>query len=297
MATSFQGQEARSDLYKVDPFAVELVEELRGRAFPPTDAQIEDLAISMLEVGQLQPSKARHVGNKKLAIVAGFTRTAAARLIRLGFERDGVTYHDPEFLLSVTVGALNDKESFLANVAENAIRNQTSPIDDAINQRTARERYGLTNAEIANRYRCSADRVRDLEKLLSLDDAERELVHHGGMSVEAALQLVNQPVSLRRGLIEQWETNGKRIKLSDVKDAKRSLVLSDKKDEGQTYPVPTPTGSLSRTYKEMKQFLADMDPDDKRLRNLRDTMLLWCEGKCDDKRLRKAFNDTVKELK
>ena len=106
----------RGDLYYVDPFAVIVREELRGRHTPPTDQDVVMRAMSMAEHGQLQPVEARRSDGNKLLLTMGFTRCAAARLIRDGFTGpDGKKHQDKEFRLQVKITDCND-ETALMNI-------------------------------------------------------------------------------------------------------------------------------------------------------------------------------------
>src|SRR4051812_22350646 len=75
----------RQDYFFVDPFEVIVKEELRGRRKPPTEEAIIDMATSMNDHGQQQPVQVRKADNNRIMLNLGFTRTAAARLIRTGF--------------------------------------------------------------------------------------------------------------------------------------------------------------------------------------------------------------------
>ena len=218
----------RTDLWLVDPYSVIVKEELRGRHKPPSPEDIMARALSMLEHGQLQPCLGRKLPSDKVQIIAGFTRTAAARLIRDGFvDADGVQHCDPGFLLSVTLVKCNDEEARERNVIENAHRNATSPIDDAINQEWMRSSRGYNNAEISRKYGWAPVKVGQHAKLLDLSDDVRLLVHDGRMAVSAALDYLDLPEE-KRGEVLAAATNGEgKIKGRKVKDEVRDWHLRD----------------------------------------------------------------------
>jgi ParB-like chromosome segregation protein Spo0J len=133
------GTPKRKDLWWIDPIKIIVTEEDRGRSQPPTEDQVVELAMSIHDYGQQQPATCRRVDKDRVKLVAGFTRCAAARLIRDGFTgTDNVQRHKPDFMLQCVLVDCNPAESFRRNVIENAHRGETSPIDDAFNQRRLR---------------------------------------------------------------------------------------------------------------------------------------------------------------
>ena len=120
----------RSDILLVDPFQIEVKEELRGRHKPVTEQDIIDMAISMATYKQRQPVECRVIEGNRLRLNLGFTRTNAARLLREGFEHDGVRYHVPDFLLKVMVVDCNDQEAW-EHILNDNNKPQTAEDDSA----------------------------------------------------------------------------------------------------------------------------------------------------------------------
>jgi ParB-like chromosome segregation protein Spo0J len=130
---------SRSDLFGVDPYDIDVQEEFRGRHIPPAEEAIVEMAESLLEQGQIQPVLARKIEGGRIRLTVGFTRCAAARLIRDGFiGSDGQSHQDKEFKLQVKIIECNDERALLLNIRENNDRGGTSEIDDAHNQETLR---------------------------------------------------------------------------------------------------------------------------------------------------------------
>lgn len=236
MATKFVGSEnaKRQDVFCIDPYKVTVEETLRGRHRPPSDEAIHDMALSIMDHGQQQAVQCRKLSpSGKLQLVLGFTRTAAVRLIRDGFdvEIDGESVHrqDKNALLKVTVVDCNDPEAFIRNVVENAHRNETSPIDDAFNQRRLREQYGMADAEIAKlyRYNSGASKVSRLKGLLDLAPEHQELVHTGKMPVDSALELRKLPEAERNGVVTAATEGSTKVNSAIVRKVIREKVLRD----------------------------------------------------------------------
>jgi ParB-like chromosome segregation protein Spo0J len=277
----------RSDMHYVDPADVKLVEANRGRVYAPSEKDIMLRAISFAEIGQLEPCIIRKSG-RDYEVVAGFHRTAAARLLREGFEFEGVTYHQPDFMLKVVTTTGSAIEARLANIAENAQRTNTSPIDDAVNQRWLREQLGEGDTDIARRYGVSRSTVQRLSRLLELDEEERKMVHDGNLSVSAALELLDMDPALRRVALEAAvELDGKVSGTRLRKAARDSLVRDTTEDdpEGGEETPRTAVKAKARSLAEIKQWLMDRDPDNPDLVKLRDTLLLWVKGEKSDESL------------
>jgi hypothetical protein len=91
------------DIFFVDPFAVEVREELRGGQ-QSTNDDIMDMAVSLHIHGQRRAVECRQIEDNRLLLDHGFTRTFAARLIRSGFK-----YIDTETKLEIKIKDKNFK--------------------------------------------------------------------------------------------------------------------------------------------------------------------------------------------
>ncbi len=263
------GDVRRSDLFHVDPTLIVVNDELRGREFVPPESTIIALAVSLLTQGQLQPVQCRRIDDNRLQLVLGFTRTAAARLIRDGFtDSDGVFHQDAEFALQVKIVDGNDEESLIRNIVENAIRNETSAIDDAHNQNRLRERYGKSDVEIAKIYGYpSSVKVGRLRKLLALEKPLQVLVHEG-LAVQAALDLLELPAEKRAEFIAEAEKGGGPINGATVRAQVREHHLSDdganaESDAGAVVAEVATKAAKPLSIKEIRNFLTGQIEGDK----------------------------------
>ena len=254
------GNDARRfDGWAVDPFEIIVKEDLRGRRKPPSDEQIIDMAVSMMEHGQREPVECRKVNDKRLQLNLGFTRTAAARLIRDGFEYiNPVTgeverRQDEQFMLKVVLSDSNDKDAFVHNIVENQHRNATSAIDDAHNQRRLRENYGYSDADITKLFRYKdPNKVGRLRRLLALPDSVQDLVHYEKLTVQAALDLLDLPPDEMETAISSAtdEATGNVVG-SKVREIVREASLAKHEAAEAAAPaVPAPAGTGSVTLKD-----------------------------------------------
>ena len=286
----------RGDRFFVDPFQVIVREELRGRHIAPDLDDIARLAVSMLTHGQLQPVNARRDEQNRLVLVAGFTRTAACRLIREGFSFDGQDYHSPEFRLQLVLSDCNDEEAFERNIVENCHRNETSPIDDAHNQRRLREQFGKNDSEIAHLYEVSPNKVGQFKKLLSLSNAEQNLVHIGQLSVSAALDLLDVPSEARSAIVAAATTDTGKVSGAVVREAVRDSILNDNNDPlGLTTTgevIEAPVKLKPRSMKEVKTWLSETMEEEEtteEIKNFCQVFLKYIEGRKTTKQLGNAL--------
>jgi ParB-like chromosome segregation protein Spo0J len=323
----------RGDLFYIDPYQIKVREDLRGRHKPPTDEDVISMAESMLDFGQIEPVEARRLPDQTLELNLGFTRTAAARLIREGFKvqtDDGeVERHDADFMLQVKVVDCNDQTAFTRNVVENCHRNMTSPMDDAFNQDRLRNLYGYNDVAIARLYGYpNSSKVSRLHKLLSLDRKVQDLVHagpqDGGMSVQAALDLLELPADQREEAVKTATANGK-VSGAEIRSIVRAHHLSDDKTEetpaapaadgtvedlsflgNDTLPVTVPTTKAgkektngkeqkgkARTMREVRVFfdhLQDEEGTDANIARFCESMVKFTNGTISDKQMVNALD-------
>lgn len=299
MATQFNvnvGDVKRGDRFWFDPFQVVVKEELRGRYVAPDLDDIARLAVSMLTHGQLQPVVVRKDDGNPV-LVAGFTRTAAARMIRTGFTFDGQEYHSADFRLQAVLSDCNDEEAFERNIVENCHRNETSPIDDAHNQRRLRDQFGKNDAEIARLYEVSPNKVGQYKRLLSLSSDEQSLVHTGKMSVSAAIDLLDVPAEDRLAIVTAATTDTGKISGAVVRESVRDNILNDDNSDplglnGGVIKEAEPAKLKPRSMKEIKTWLSETVEDEKtteEIKNFCQVFLKYIEGRKTTKQLENAL--------
>ncbi len=258
----------RGDVFYLNPFDVEVREALRGRKFPPTAEEILAMATSMHDDGLGTPVACRRVEQNKPQLVKGFTRCCAARMIREGFTgADGVQRHNPEFKLKACIVDCNDREALRSNIIENAIRNETSPIDDAHNHRRLREEFGHSDAEIAALYQYpNQNKVSRLKKLLAYSDEVQLLIHKGLLPVQAAIDLLDLPEDKRAEAIKVATNDKGVVNGADIASQVREhhlnddnpLVVPPTAGGEQTGATPRTKGLKPRTIRELRKFYTEI---------------------------------------
>jgi ParB-like chromosome segregation protein Spo0J len=312
----------RGDFFWVDPTEVIVREELRGRQKPPTEADIISMAESLMDHGQRQPVECRKIENNRLLLNMGFTRTAAARLIRTGFiGTEGSERRDENFKLKVILSDGNDKDAFIHNIVENAHRNNTTAIDDAYNHNRLREQYGYNDAQITRLYRYDdPNKVGRYRKLLNLNPDVQNLVADGSLAVQAAIDLLDMPEDKHAEVLAAatvTKADGTiKVQGSAIRQQVRSHHLNDDgNDDGTDDPSTDNNGNSDATVakkkakkkgskdnsglkplsmREIRKFFeAQSDSEnqvDPGIQAFSKSMLAWMAGKVGDKSMGNALN-------
>lgn len=168
MAVAFTTEHTRTSEYLFDPKELIVKPELNGRHEAP---DIEPLIADIVKRGQIEPGIVRNDGGQAV-LCAGFSRWRAVSEIN----KRKLTPVPLKF--RATYQKANELDGFLINIAENRFRNQTTKLDDAYN--VARlEKWGQTEAQIAEIYNEDVKWVRSMQKLVALDPAAQKAVASG----------------------------------------------------------------------------------------------------------------------
>lgn len=210
------------DLLSVFPESLIVDFSKRGREFPPAPEKIRELADDILKSGQLQPVSVTINHEKKLVLVAGFTRYESILLINS--ERS----EDERIRIECKVIDGNAEEMFLANISENRLRNETSAIDDAFNIRRLEREFAKTDAEIRSVYGGKSQAWLDqMRKLLTLSRAQQKQIHEGQLSASVGFLLADMAPEEREAVVERAKTpKGKVTTAAVLQEARKSGTLA-----------------------------------------------------------------------
>lgn len=315
-----QAKEARN-VYRIPVDLIVADETVRGRHKAPPQKDVEALAHSIKEHGQLQAVMVRKItkgDNKgKYQLSLGFTRFYA---IKWGNETG---LFSPELPILAATATMNDEESFTRNVVENRHRNQTTAVDDAHNMRRLREDYGKSNADISRLYNVSQAYVSQLTKLLTLPASIQNKVADGKLTLSGALMLADADVpsgelpeiiksstdengKVNTGLLKQT-LRGITQEDSDTENVEEEQSEDDIFDKEPTKPQPRktnpppekPTPKYPRSLKEIKAYWNEQTgiADPPAIGEFAKKMLAHLNGEISDKSMDKAFDKLVDGLK
>ena len=189
------------------------------------DADIEELAASIREKGVLQPSLVRPaVFAGEYEIVAGERRWRAAT-------RSGLR------TIPALVRSLSDAEVLELAIIENVQRVDLSAIEEAEGYRALIDRFGRTQAEVAQVVGKSRVHVANSLRLLQLPEPVKDMVREGRLTAGHARPLIGAPDAERlaaevaeRGLtVRQAETlaRGRPAAPRKSKDADTAALEND----------------------------------------------------------------------
>lgn len=198
MAVEFKVEHTRTSEYLLAPKDITFKPELNGRHDCP---DIEELIQSMVAVGQLQPILIRNDGGTPI-LVAGFSRWRAA------VEINNRKLTPQPFRLRCVYFKGSEQQGVLANIAENRVRNSTTPVDDGYNI-CRLERYGMTIEEIAKVYGEEVAWVKKRASLVSLTPEAQTALKKGEIKPEAAIVLAKMSEAEQRREMESAKKRGK----------------------------------------------------------------------------------------
>ncbi len=260
------GETKRLELLAIFPENIVVNPTENGRKTPHSQEEIESLARSVLDKGQLQAVLVRRIEDNKVQLVAGYGRHAAVKWIN-------TQQPDNPIKLQCKVIDCNPDEAFVLNLTENIERANTDPIDDAFNQRRLREQLLWPEAKIAEFYKRSVAYISQLRKTLSLPTEIQKEVSTGNIPLVVALDLAELPAAEQTAAVaeakhpETGKVNGEEI---------RKKVREKKIENNQ---------GKGRSIKELRTFFEEMTgpAEGEAVKGLAESMLKFIAGKIKDK--------------
>jgi ParB family chromosome partitioning protein len=140
--------------------------------------QLAELALSIKEVGLLQPPVVRSIGNGKYQLIMGERRYRAAKLAGLKS-------------IPVIIRQTNDDQLLREALIENIHRSQLNPLEEAAAYQQLLNDFGYTHDELANRLSKSRPVITNTMRLLNLPAAVQRRVAAGVISAGHARALLS----------------------------------------------------------------------------------------------------------
>ena len=139
--------------------------------------QLEELALSLREIGVLQPILVRPMGDDRYEIIAGERRYRAARLA--GLETIPAIVRDTD-----------DSKLLTEALVENIHRADLNPLEEAAAYQQLLEDFGVTHEQLAERVGKSRSAISNALRLLGLPPALQQRVATGTISAGHARALL-----------------------------------------------------------------------------------------------------------
>ena len=152
----------------------------RGRYQPRTHMHqeaLEDLAESIRTQGVIQPILVRELATGDYEIIAGERRWRAAQLAELD-------------TVPVVIKDIPDEAVAAVALIENIQRENLNPIEEASAFQRLIEEFSMTHQQVAESVGRSRTGVTNLLRLLSLNEAVRQMIDHGDLDMGHARALL-----------------------------------------------------------------------------------------------------------
>ncbi len=181
-----------------------------------TDAELDELSVSIRERGIIQPIVVRVLQGDSFEIIAGERRWRAA-------QRAGL--HD----VPIAVVEANDAQSLEYAIIENVQRADLNPIEEASGYLALMDDFNRTQDEVAHIVGKSRPHVANTIRLLKLSEPIKQLVRSGKISAGHARLLLGQPNAeqiaqeiIDKGLsVRQLEADMRKDDAAQTRDVKR----------------------------------------------------------------------------
>jgi ParB family chromosome partitioning protein len=210
-------------LVEVDPSEVEPNPRQPREHFD--DEELDGLAVSLRDVGMLQPLVVRPLGDGRYQLIAGERRWRAAQ--RAGLEA-----------VPAMVRTTEDSDLLKEALLENVHRVQLNPLEEAAAYQQLLDEFGVTQDELATRLGRSRPTVSNLLRLLNLPSSVQRRIAAGVLSAGHAKALLALPdASSQERLADRVVREGMSVRATE--EAVRLALL----DEGAS---PRRTGGAPR---------------------------------------------------
>ena len=127
------------------------------------EEELKELAESLKNNGLVQPPTVRRNAQGRYELIAGERRLRAAQLA--GWDK-----------VRVTLVEADDQTAAVMTTTENLQREDLNPIEEAVSYSTLQDRFGLTQAEVAEKVGKGRATVANATRLLELPEEVRQLV-------------------------------------------------------------------------------------------------------------------------
>jgi ParB/RepB/Spo0J family partition protein len=233
---------------------------LRPNPFQPrTDfdqEHIEQLAQSIIEVGQLQPILVRETKSKGIyQIAVGENRFRAMKMVAK-LEKTKLA----DTTIDAQIAKLDDQQMFEAAITENVKRRDLTPIEQAQAMRTAADKFELNSNQIAELFGIAAATVRVKMRMTELPENIKTEINQGTITEGAARDLLKVQRILGdeavKAVVEnaQWEHDVKHLNADMTKEAWDDI----RKSNYRLWELGT-----DDERKEHKDWQMDWTPEDK----------------------------------
>jgi ParB family chromosome partitioning protein len=270
---------SRANIYLIPPEQIVVDENANGRRFK---RPVDDLIAGIVADGQIQPIVCRHNEEKQWQVVAGYRRLAAIKIIN-----EQKLTEEP-LRVKVILRECDDVEALEINAAENADRDDLSPIDYAyLIQRL--KTFGRTQSEIAKRFHKTDGWVSMTLTLLEHDKPVQAKVHKGIIPATVAYEALK---------IEEPEARAELLAKAETAPAEARREIAVRKETKARAKAEARNEAKPKTPREIREFFETIRNELAESRGqagqeelgqieaLTADFLRWLDGKISDRQMR-----------
>ncbi len=195
-------------------------------------AALQDLAISIMEYGLMQPITVRQTGPFDYELIAGERRLTACKSL-------GMTY------IPAIVMKVNDTESAILALVENIQRENLNYIEEAEAYCTLITEHGLTQEELADKLGKGQSTIANKIRILRLSPKVREILTGNSLTERHARALLKLPE-------ERQQLRILKIIIDRGLNVAKTEELVEKLLRGPERPICEPKGM--RVFKDLRIF-------------------------------------------
>ena len=224
---SLIGEGEGSEFGEMEGQRLVALDTLKAGRFNPrrnfSEAQIEELAVSIRERGLVQPLVVRPVRgeHESYEIVAGERRWRAAQRANL---------HE----VPVVVRALSDKEAIEIAIIENVQREDLNAVEEAEGYRLLMDGHGYTQEDLSKVIGKSRSHLANTLRLLKLPESVQALLRSGALSAGHARCLIGRADGLTvrqvEALVQDRPAEPAKMRKSKSKNADTRAAESELKE-------------------------------------------------------------------
>ena len=287
--------------------------ENEARYERPPEEKLAAMSYNIEEMGQIAPIVIGKPKDKsfKGRVKVGFCRYEAFVILNRRQRAAGVADNEVTKIKCIVEKEGDEEHRFDEQMSENYFRSDNSPMDVAQICKTLTEKFGKTQAEIADKLHFkSQGTVSGYLSLFKLDKNLQLQVHNGTISYTAALELLKAPPESRQALVDAHKDGNGKVKAKDLKassgggggNPKPLTTASPRLPEGppkgeDMVPrfVKGPTELHNLLQKWEKKAEKDSTFFSSEASLVLSRVLSWLKGKIDDEKFRTEMNKYVPE--
>jgi len=244
------------------------INEISVNPFQPrsnfNNSSLQELSISIKNIGIIQPITVRKIGNNKYQLISGERRLRACK--EIGLKK-----------IPAYVREANDQDSLEMALVENIHRQDLDAIEIAISYQRLIEEINLTQEELSDKIGKNRTTISNYLRLLKLDPIIQSGIRDGFITMGHGRALIN--ISLNKDQLNIY----KKIISKNLSVRNTELLVRDLKGK--------PSKVTSKIKEKFKSSLLDTDVFINKGKNGKGNFVVNFDNKIEFDRINKLLND------